>query len=150
MDKASDILVRSIHPSDAAEVALLAAQLGYSRSEDAIRQWIEQLASRSSEQAAFVACMDTMVKGWIEISIQYRIQSAPFALIGGLVVHQNARSRGIGRILCAHAEQWGRERGLHLIRVTSRTTRADAHRFYLGAGFQPTKTSAVFEKILST
>jgi PhnO protein len=149
MDTAGEIFVRAMQPSDADRVAILAAQLGYKRPEDAIRQWIEKLLPRAGEQAAFVACIEAKVCGWIEISIQYRIQSEPFALIGGLIVDQDVRSRGIGRILCAHAERWSQERNLRMIRVTSRSTRTDAHRFYLSTGFHATKTSAVFEKTLS-
>lgn len=149
MDLASEILVRAIEPSDAPRIALLVAQLGYNRPVDGIRQWIEHLPSRSNEQAAFVACTQSTVCGWIEVAIQNRIQSEPFALIGGLVVDQNQRSRGIGGMLCARAEQWSRERHLTRIRVTSRSTRADAHRFYLRSGFEATKTSEVFEKNLS-
>jgi hypothetical protein len=32
--------------------------------------------------------------------------------------------------------------------VTSRSTREDAHRFYLRDGYERIKTSAVFEKVL--
>jgi hypothetical protein len=38
---------------------------------------------------------------------------------------------------------------LPLLRVTSRSTREGAHRFYLREGFVHTKTSLVFEKVLS-
>ena len=150
MDTAGEVLVRAIEPPDAEQVALLSAQLGYSRPADAVRRWIEQLTSRSSEQCAFVACVGGAICGWIEVSVQRRIQSEAFALIGGLVVKQDLRGRGIGRLLCAHAEQWSRKRQLSRMRVTSRSTRADAHRFYLNAGFLPTKTSEVFEKALNT
>lgn len=149
MDKAAEVLVRSIQTSDAPRIVLLSSQLGYNRPEHAVVQWIERLAMRTAEQAAFVACAESEICGWIEVSVQYRIQSEPFALIGGLVVDQNLRGRGIGRRLCIRAEQWSREHELPMIRVTSRATRANAHRFYIRSGFQATKTSEVFEKNLS-
>jgi GNAT superfamily N-acetyltransferase len=71
------------------------------------------------------------------------------ALIGGLVVKDGMRSLGVGRRLCAGVENWSRSRGIFVVRVTSRSTRERAHRFYLREGYRQTKISAVFEKVLS-
>jgi GNAT superfamily N-acetyltransferase len=51
--------------------------------------------------------------------------------------------------LCEEVERWAREQGLGVVRVTSRSTREAAHRFYLRDGYRQIKTSLVFEKILS-
>ena len=47
-------------------------------------------------QAVFtVACSEAQqVVGWIEVSLERRLQTAPFALIGGLVVKDGVRGRG--------------------------------------------------------
>lgn len=127
-------------------VSTLVAQLGYQRSPAQIRGWIEELRRAHREQTAFVATFDGEIAGWIEISIERRLQAPPFAFIGGLVVKDGLRNRGIGRQLCACAEAWARERGFETVRVTSRSTRADAHRFYLREGYREVKTSLVFEK----
>lgn len=144
-EDAAEIQIRSMHPEDAEMVAALAAQLGYARTAGAVRAWIES-QSENNTQAAFVACRDTQIVGWIEVSIQLRIQSEPFALIGGLVVADGVRNQGVGRRLCAQAEQWAWEHGMLKIRVTSRSSRDGAHRFYLRRGYLETKTSIVFEK----
>jgi GNAT superfamily N-acetyltransferase len=138
--------IREIEPGDAEAVAELTRQLGYDRSAAEIRAWIRDAAARNSERAAFVACVDGKVAGWIEVSIERRLQSAPFAMIGGLVVRAGERGRGIGRQLCQRVEAWTWERGLATVRVTSRSTREDAHRFYLRDGYEQVKTSLVFEK----
>jgi hypothetical protein len=52
----------------------------------------------------------------------------------------------IGRRLCEQAEAWSWEQGLETLRVTSRSTRLDAHRFYLRDGYSEVKMSHVFEK----
>ena len=104
------------------------------------------LAPSSHRQAAFVACMRDEVVGWIEVSIEHRLQSPPFALIGGLVVKDGLRGKGIGRQLCRAAESWSWDRGVSTVRVTSRSTRTDAHRFYLNDGYESVKVSQVFEK----
>jgi len=133
---------------DAAVVAELAGQLGYSRELREVADWIEGLGARGDRQAAFVACVDDTVVGWIEVSLENRLQTPSFVLIGGLVVKDGMRGEGIGRRLCEEAEQWARERGTSKIRVTSRSTRPDAHRFYLRDGYEVVKTSLVFEKKL--
>lgn len=135
-----------MQPGDAEAVSALITQLGYSRSASDVREWVEQLRHDGRAQAAFVACESSDVIGWVEISIEHRLQSLPFALIGGLVVKDGARGRGVGRRLCERAETWAWEQGVETVRVTSRSTRADAHRFYLRDGYGQTKTSLVFEK----
>ncbi len=138
--------IRAMELCDAEGVSTLTTQLGYSRPAEGVRDWLERLRRDAPPQAAFVACEGSEVIGWIEISIEHRLQSPPFALIGGLVVKDGARSRGVGRALCARAEAWAWEQDIDTVRVTSRNTRADAHRFYLRDGYTELKTSLVFEK----
>ena len=130
------VIVRSIEPRDAPAVTVLIEQLGYNRPQAEVLQWIEDVGSSSHTQAAFVACLRDEVIGWIEVSIEHRLQSSPFALIGGLVVKDGVRGKGIGRQLCQAAECWSWDRGVSTVRVTSRSTRTDAHRFYLKDGYE--------------
>jgi GNAT superfamily N-acetyltransferase len=141
-----ELLIRSIQACDAEQVAVLAEQLGYQRSADDITAWIEALSMHAGDRAAFVACIADAIVGWIEVSVQHHLQSAPHALIGGLVVKDGYRNRQIGLLLCQHAEAWAWERGLPIVRVTSRSTRLDAHRFYDRNGYTLTKLSHVYEK----
>jgi GNAT superfamily N-acetyltransferase len=145
---APSLLVRVISCEDAASVAALSAQLGYEISIEAIEEHIGRLSACAGSQVAFVACMGTVVVGWIEAAITHHLQSAPHSLITGLVVRDGMRGFGVGKRLCAEVEAWSREQGIVVLRVTSRMSREGAHRFYLREGFQQTKTSAVFEKIL--
>src|SRR5690242_3088133 len=91
---------------DAEQVTELIEQLGYQRTFSEVVEWIESVSARAEEQAAFVACAGEQVIGWIEISIQRRLQSVPYCLIGGLVVRDGFRDGGIGVRLCEHAESW--------------------------------------------
>jgi GNAT superfamily N-acetyltransferase len=141
-----DLCLRAIAPGDAAAVSALAAQLGYSRTPAQILEWIETLHRDPRPQCALVACLGEEVVGWIDVSIERHLQSAPYALIGGLVVQDGYRGSGIGRALCQRAETWAWQQGVDTLRVTSRSTRADAHRFYLRDGYTQIKTSLVFEK----
>jgi predicted N-acetyltransferase YhbS len=139
--------VRTISPEDSVAIAELCVQLGYEATAAEVLERINTLLS-NPEQLALVACVGDKVAGWIEASIVRHLQSPPHALIGGLVVKDGMRSLGVGKRLCAEVETWSRTRGLAVVRVTSRSTREGAHRFYLREGYRQTKTSAVFEKIL--
>ena len=141
----SELNIRPIEPRDASAAAELSDQLGYPAAEEEIRERIVALATT---QAAFVAELDGQVVGWIDVALTFHLQTPPYALIGGLVVKDGVRGLNIGKRLCQQAEQWSREQGVSLIRVTSRTTRTDAHRFYLRDGYSDVKTSRVFEKRL--
>jgi GNAT superfamily N-acetyltransferase len=159
-DEPQPLIVRPAEVQDADAVASLSLQLGYEATSDEIRLRIADLSRRENSQAVFVACIrssgrgggpdEAQVVGWIEMAITFHLQSPPFVLIGGLVVKDGIRGLGIGRRLCEEAEQWTRERGIDLIRVTSRSTRPDAHRFYLRDGYKETKICKVFEKTLGS
>ena len=142
------LTIRAMRIEDAEAVSLLATQLGYARGADEIAAWVARIANVAAEQTAFVACVGGEVVAWIEVSVERRLQSEAFGMIGGLVVSDRVRSRGIGRLLCDCAEEWAREQGLETLRVTSRSTREGAHRFYLRDGYREVKTSLVFEKKL--
>lgn len=151
---APSLTVRPVSVGDANKISELSAQLGYEASPETILQRIEQMSSStSSSHAAFVACLQntqpTEVVGWIEVTLVHELQSPSCALITGLVVSEAHRSLGIGKRLCAEVEIWSREQGVTKIRVASRISRENAHRFYLREGFERIKTWAVFEKMLS-
>jgi predicted N-acetyltransferase YhbS len=145
-EESASLTIRPIELSDASAACALIQQLGYERPFDDVADWIESLAKGAQSQAAFVAEVANHVIGWIEISIQNRLQSAPYALIGGLVVKEGFRNQRIGQRLCEHAEAWSWTTGVAIVRVTSRNTRLDAHRFYENNGYRLTKVSHIFEK----
>ena len=140
------VAIRPIELRDATEVCALIQQLGYDRVPDDVTGWIESRGRHAETQTVFVAELDHRVIGWIEVSIQHRLQSDPYALIGGLVVKEGYRNQRIGLRLCEHAEAWGWAQGVAVVRVTSRSTRLDAHRFYENNGYRLTKVSHIFEK----
>jgi GNAT superfamily N-acetyltransferase len=147
MNDAAEVDIRPIRQEDAGAVAELVAQLGYQRTPEQVGHWVGDLDSRSG-QACFVAELNGEVVAWIDVSLERHLQSEVFGLIGGLVVREGLRGAGIGRRLCEQAEDWSRGQGAKKIRVTSRSTREAAHRFYLRDGYRQTKISMVFEKPL--
>lgn len=141
--------IRPIRMEDAEAAAALCMQLGYPTNAEAVLARIRQITA-DPRHSVLVACVDDSVVGWIDLSIEYHLQSEPAALIGGLVVAEAARGQGIGRQLCQAAEAWARGCGMTRIRVRSNAIRERAHAFYLRDGYARVKTSAVFEKTLSS
>lgn len=60
------------------------------------------------------------------------------ALIEGVRVHTQYRSRGIGQSLIEHAIERARKRGCFIVQLTSDKSRVDALRFYASLGFKAT------------
>jgi len=139
--------IRAIRPEDAEAAARLSSELGYPVDAPAVLARMRQIAG-DRNRAVLVACVEGEVVGWIDLSVEYHLQSEPAALIGGLVVSETVRGRGIGRQLCVAAEDWARGLGIARLRVRSNAVRERAHAFYLRDGYTRVKTSAVFEKRL--
>ncbi len=88
--------------------------------------------------------------GWSagSTSRSHLIESDSRAEINALVVEEGHRSRGTGRILMQHAEQWARARGCSAVVLRSNVIRARAHAFYEKLGYQTLKTQKYFRKNL--
>ena len=89
---------------------------------------------------------DGNVVGWVHASVRCLVESDPEAEIGGLVVDERCRSRGVGAALVRRAEQWVRSKGLTEIVVHTNVVRTRAHGFYERCGYQLLKQSMVYTK----
>lgn len=144
-----DIEIRTALPEDAPAVADLAGQFGYP---SAVEEVAERLAlvRTAPDHAVWVACRaDDEVVGWVHAFLAVRIESPLFAELGGLVVAQEQRGKGIGKRLLAAVERWAAEQGVAKLRVRSRSSRTGAHLFYARLGFVLTKEQSVFDKTLT-
>ena len=104
--------------------------------------------SRDEHHAIFVAETDGCVIGWVHVYLCPLLEVDLQAEIGGLVVDESWRSRGVGRLLLERAEQWAREHGVCKLIVRSNIVRERAHAFYERVGYVCFKTSRVFSKTL--
>ncbi len=139
--------IRSAREDDIEEIAVLSGELGYPAStEDVARRWPK--IATAPDQAVFVAEDAGAVIGWIHVFVAYRLESGPFTEIGGLVVGETHRGRGIGRLLCGEAGRWTRDCGCGALRVRTRVEREDTHRFYERVGFRRAKSQHVFIQML--
>lgn len=145
----SQVDIRSATPGDVDPLAELSTQLGYPSS-------VEQTAGRlapilaSDDHLVLVAESVDGVVGWIHVFLALRVESGPFAEIGGFVVTETLRGQGIGRALLTAAEEWVRRRGVAKLRVRTRSTRHGAQAFYQRLGFAPTKEQQVLDKVVES
>jgi GNAT superfamily N-acetyltransferase len=138
--------VREALMTDAPRIAALSAQLGY---EVPLAHVERFLRTMSSEQSVLVAVVPRAgVVGWVGLTVHQSVTSNQRAEIEGLVVEDEYRSNGIGEMLVAAAEAWGRRRGCTTLRLLSNVVRDRAHAFYRRLGYDVEKTEYVFQKQL--
>ncbi|MGZ5095989.1 MAG: N-acetyltransferase family protein [Burkholderiales bacterium] len=92
---------------------------------------------RDANNELVVAELDGRIIGVLQITfIPYMTYRGGWrALIEGVRVHSEIRSRGIGRALLIWAIDRARQRDCHLVQLTSDKARPDAIRFYESLGF---------------
>ena|SRR5215210_2393854 len=139
--------IREAASSDAAALAALSTQLGYLMQPGDAEERLRILGERPAN-AILVAEEDEVVAGWIHVCGMQFFESPPFAEIGGLVVGEGSRGKGVGKLLVEAAVRWAAERGYRNLRVRSNTIREDAHRFYEREGFRRVKTQVVLDRNL--
>ena len=82
---------------------------------------------------------------WLSLQLlesDYRVE------IGGLIVDERWRRRGIGRQLVHAVQGWAVERGAVELSVRCREERTESHTFYESLSFRYTKTQRVYRKRL--
>jgi GNAT superfamily N-acetyltransferase len=121
-------------------VAELLAELGYPISGTEAAKRLQRGA-----ETVFVAASGPRLLGLIAVSSQLAIARAgPVARVTAMVVREDARHRGHGRLLMERAVEWAAVAGCEGIELTSglRPEREGAHVFYERFGF--TRTSFRF------
>lgn len=142
--------IRSATMDDSSALADLSTQLGYPTSTIQSANRLGLILD-SNEHAILVACLTNgTVVGWVHVFLAFRVESDQFAEIGGFVVKEEFRRRGIGRCLLAAAEEWVIQSGITKLRIRSRSNRVDTHTFYERLGFSKSKQQHVFDKSLKT
>ncbi|HXS54873.1 MAG TPA: GNAT family N-acetyltransferase [Hanamia sp.] len=140
-----DLSIRKIELKDASLVAGLTFQLGYQATEEEIKKRLREILS-DEKHCAFAALDHDKVVGWIHGFYSTNLESGPFVEIGGMVVDESYRKKGIARKLVEMVEGWSIQNGYNRLRVRSNVKRKAAHEFYKKIGFNETKEQKVFDK----
>jgi GNAT superfamily N-acetyltransferase len=140
--------VRPATSEDAAALAELSGQLGYPADEATMTGRLAALES-DFRHAVFVAETEAgAVIGWIHVMPKVMLLVSDVCEIGGLVVDERHRRRGVGRALVSEAQAWARASGYRELTVRSSTLRPSAHAFYPSQGFVAVKEQTVYKKPL--
>lgn len=140
--------LRDPRPDDAPAIAALAGELGYPTEPDVMRGRLQIVTAQEGELVLVAEPPEGDITGWVHVFGAVRLESPPYAEIGGLVVSAQARGGGIGHALLAAAEAWARDRGYGDMRIRSNVIRERAHRFYERCGYQSPKSQKVLVKPL--
>jgi GNAT superfamily N-acetyltransferase len=131
--------------ADASAIAELTTELGYPVAAPAITERLAMLAGGGSD-VVLVAVEDGVVAGWIQAHTLTSLETGLRMELVGLIVAARFRRRGVGRLLVAAAESWGRARGIDVFSVRSNVQRVESHAFYPALGYEKTKTQAAYRK----
>ncbi len=143
------LLIREATTEDAAEIARLSNQLGYSISVSATKENLATIAENQNEMT-YLAFHEEKIAGWIHVFKTTRVESGSFCEIGGLVVDDQYRRKGVGRQLIEYIKPWCVDKGISSLRVRCNIKRTEAHEFYFQLGFGENKQQKVFEINLGT
>lgn len=141
--------IRLATSEDAEAIALQAEQLGYSVSQQAVQERLKHLDVNSNHALYVADISNNLIVGWIHVYARESLLAGRVAEIGGLIVDQNHRGQGVGRLLLQQAEQWAHKQDCRRMIVRSNTVREAAHHFYKRVGYQSFKTQLVFDKSLN-
>ena len=148
-DRLPQIRIRKARQSDAPRLAELATQLGYPTTP---RQMVKRLklVLPQGQAACFVATRvdNRGITGWVHVSVTPLLEVELRAEINGLVVDEQIRSQGTGRLLLNAAERWAKKLGAQSMSLRSNVLRLRAHGFYERNGYEHYKTQKAFRKTL--
>jgi len=137
------IIIREMTANDATAVNALSKQLGYPLSIGQTLQNINMIL-QSKDHTAFVAEYENEIVGWIGAAQAIMIEVMPHCEINGLVIDENHRGMGIGKLLINNVKQWAKEKGNNKIGLHCNVKRTEAHLFYQHLGFTELKQQKNF------
>jgi len=130
-----EISIKKAEVHHAPQMAELLGQLGHPSEPEAIGEKISAL-STSKADYIWIAQSRARVVGLLAFHLSPLLH-APGNLgrITALVVDEEFRGKGIGRLLVETAERWAWDRECSRIEVTSGDWRSRAHHFYQDLGY---------------
>jgi GNAT superfamily N-acetyltransferase len=145
---ADPITIRPATSADGPQLAGLCGQLGYPALVEQVEQRLVEIQGEGNSAVLVAERMDGRVVGWVQVLRRQLLVVDRHAELGGLVVDEEVRRHGIGRLLMERAEAWASEQGCSALYLRSNVARSEAPRFYQGAGYRQIKTQRAFWKDL--
>ena len=158
-DESAGFVVREAGKRDVAAITRLNAQLGYPEPTETIAMRFARIRGDRRNNRVFVAVAEAdgsdggtgaaaapsaPVVGWVHVFVDKLLTVGPRAEVGGIVVDEAWRSRGVGSVLLRHAEQWASARRISRMVIHTNVVRQRAHSFYEKCGYHLLKQSRVY------
>ena len=141
------VTIRPTRLTDAAAFAGLATQLGYLSSPPQVEERLTAVL-HDPKHLILAADSEGRVVGWAHAYVCCLVESDMYVELGGLVVDESHRGRGIGAKLVEEVEGWARRKGARAVSLRSNIVRHEAHKFYAARGYEQIKTQHAFRKPL--
>jgi GNAT superfamily N-acetyltransferase len=143
-----DPVIRRAEVGDAGLIAALSHQLGYPVPEKEMEHRLRQICGDPGHAVYVAEEPRGRIVGWVHIAVRRLVEASLHGEIGGLVVDEMHRRRGIGQLLMRRAERWARLKGCAAVRLRSNVLREGAHQFYEQIGYRRISTQAAYRKDL--
>ena len=140
-----ELIIRNVDINDSFAISSLSGQLGYESEVMSIEKRISGIL-KNPDHCIFVAEQNGIIIGWIHGLYSIRVESDAFIEIGGLIVDENKRRRGVGKQLVETVSLWAKSFNCSNIRVRCNIKRVESHKFYESIGFSLNKEQKVFDK----
>lgn len=135
-------MIRQATIKDAQALGQLTSQLGYSVSVTEMITRLERIISQK-DAALFVHEEESQLTGWVHIYGKTLLQMK-YCEIGGLIVDEAHRNKGIAHRLMRRCQEWALEHDYTEIRLRSGSEREQAHQFYENLGYTLVKSQQLF------
>lgn len=139
-----EFFLRQAELNDVEFISKLSNQLGYKTTIEKIHNRLLEILN-NTDHCIYVCVGNENVIGWIHGFYSLRVESDSFVEIGGLVVDENYRRNGIGKILVEKVIEWANSKNSTKIRVRCNAVRKETHIFYSKIGFNETKEQKIFD-----
>ncbi|HEY9195833.1 MAG TPA: GNAT family N-acetyltransferase [Mucilaginibacter sp.] len=128
--------IRTATIADHPVISNLLTQLGYPGSELFLAENMERMLAQPNSKI-LVCELDGKVAGFVAFDfLTQLVVKGDFARISCFAVDEEARSRGVGRLLEDELTRLAKARNCDRIEVHCHSRRVDAHRFYERQGYQ--------------
>jgi GNAT superfamily N-acetyltransferase len=139
-----NIFSREAELKDVEFITELSNQLGYKTTIEKIQARLSEIFN-NNDNCIYVIIGNENIIGWIHGFYSLRVESDSFVEIGGMVVDENFRRKGIGKMLVKRVIEWAHSKKSNKIRVRCNTLRKETHVFYNNIGFIETKEQKIFD-----
>ncbi len=135
-----DIRIREAVIDEYSALTRLTLQLGYTEESGKIKDRLNDLLTNHDDHMIFVAEIDNQIVAWLHGYLYRLFYAETMCEIGGLVVEEDYRRKGIATKLMESIENCAAEKGCNKVSLRSGSSRKKAHQFYKNIGFDLVKT----------